>query len=168
MQGLDERPLIAHVIHRLQIGGLENGLVNLINTLPLGKYRHAIICLTESSDFSRRIRNNDVSIYELHKKEGKDPGLYFRLWRVLKKLKPTIVHSRNIATIETAFIAAMAGSSIRVHGEHGRDIYDVTGDNRKYQRIRRLLSPFISRFVPMSKDLEKWRSEEHTSELQSH
>ena len=156
MREQESRPLIAHVIHRLQIGGLENGLVNLINNLPHDKYHHAIICLTESSEFSRRIRHKDVSIYELHKKEGKDPGLYLRLWKVLRELKPTIVHSRNISTIEAPLLAMFAGVPIRVHGEHGRDIYDVSGDNKKYQRIRRLLSPFIHRFVPMSKDLESW------------
>jgi hypothetical protein len=29
-----ERPLIAHVVHHLVMGGLENGLVNLINHIP--------------------------------------------------------------------------------------------------------------------------------------
>ena len=38
-------PLIVHVIHQLDVGGLENGLVNLINHLPPERYRHAIICL---------------------------------------------------------------------------------------------------------------------------
>jgi hypothetical protein len=29
-------PLVAHVIHRLDVGGMENGLVNLINHMPPG------------------------------------------------------------------------------------------------------------------------------------
>ena len=41
-------PLIAHVIFRLDVGGLENGLVNLINEMPPGAYRHAIICVTHT------------------------------------------------------------------------------------------------------------------------
>jgi len=28
------RPLVAHIIHRLDVGGLENGLINLINRTP--------------------------------------------------------------------------------------------------------------------------------------
>ncbi len=32
---MDKRlPLIAHVVYRFDIGGLENGVVNLINRLP--------------------------------------------------------------------------------------------------------------------------------------
>ena len=47
-------PLIAHVIYRLDVGGLENGLVNIINGLPEGKFRHAIICLTDYTDFHKK------------------------------------------------------------------------------------------------------------------
>jgi hypothetical protein len=31
---LGRTPLIAHVIYRLDVGGLENGVVNLINAIP--------------------------------------------------------------------------------------------------------------------------------------
>ena len=33
-QPQDSRPLIAHVVFRFAVGGLENGLVNLINRMP--------------------------------------------------------------------------------------------------------------------------------------
>ncbi len=45
--------LVAHIIHRLDYGGLENGLVNLVNRLPAERYRHAIVCL---SGFSEEFR----------------------------------------------------------------------------------------------------------------
>jgi hypothetical protein len=62
--------LICHVIHRLAVGGLENGLVNLINHLP-DDYQHAIICVTDATDFRHRIRRHDVAIHELGKRPGK-------------------------------------------------------------------------------------------------
>ena len=34
----DPRPLIAHVVFRFDVGGLENGVVNLINHLPRDSY----------------------------------------------------------------------------------------------------------------------------------
>jgi hypothetical protein len=37
----DPRPLVAHVVFRFDSGGLENGVVNLINHLPRDAYRHA-------------------------------------------------------------------------------------------------------------------------------
>ena len=149
-------PLIAHVIHRLNVGGLENGLVNLINNLPDNKYRHAIICLTESSEFSNRIRRDDIEIYELHKRDGKDPGFYFRLWKLLRRIKPAIVHTRNLSALESGVVAALAGVPVRIHGEHGRDIYDLYGKHKRYNQLRRFCAPFIHRFIALSQDLEGW------------
>ncbi len=68
-------PLIAHVIFKLDIGGLENGLVNLLNHMPRERYRHAIVCLTEHTKFRSRIQRDDVSLHALHKRPGKDVGL---------------------------------------------------------------------------------------------
>jgi len=153
---INRLPVIAHVIHRLNVGGLENGLVNLINNLPADKYRHTIICLTESTDFSQRIQRDDVEIYELHKRSGNDVKLYFKLWKLLRKLRPQIVHTRNLSALEATVVAALARVPIRIHGEHGRDIYDLDGANKKYQLLRRICSPFINKFITMSKDLENW------------
>ena len=40
----DHRPLIVHVVYRFDVGGLENGVVNLINRLPTASWRHAVLC----------------------------------------------------------------------------------------------------------------------------
>ena len=109
MKNNNNQPLIAHIIYRLDVGGLENGLVNLINHMPDSRYRHAIICLTEFTDFRYRIKKSDVNVYALHKKSGNDLGMHVRLWHLLRKLKPSIVHTRNIGTLECAFTAKLAG-----------------------------------------------------------
>ena len=156
----DHRPLIAHIIYRLDFGGLENGLVNLINTMPADKYRHAIICLDTFTDFRRRIQRDDVEVIALHKKPGKDLHLYVRLWKALRKLQPTITHSRNLAALDANLPSWLAGVPVRIHGEHGRDIIDIDGSNKKYQRLRRVMSVFINRFVPLSIDLQNWLADE--------
>lgn len=153
---MNTAPLIAHVLHRFDIGGLENGVVNLINRIPPQQYRHAIIAMTDYTDFARRLTNPSVTLHALHKREGKDPGAYLRLWRLLRQLRPQIVHSRNLSAIEAAPIAALAGVPYRVHGEHGRDVHDIDGKNRKYLRLRRACQPFIQRYIPLSQDLERW------------
>lgn len=150
-----QAPLVAHVIHRLQVGGLENGLVNLINHTPEGRFRHVVICMTDYTAFRKRLRD-DVACYALHKKAGKDIGVYFRLWRLLTKLRPTLLHTRNIGTLECVVPAVLSGVRFRVHGEHGRDIQDIHGKNRKYNLLRRLLSPWLSVFIALSKDLQDW------------
>ena len=151
-----ERALICHVIYRLAVGGLENGLVNLINRLPADTYRHAIICLTEATEFSARICRNDVQVHELGKKPGKDIALYGRLWRLLRRMRPAIVHTRNLPALDCVFAAKAAGVPRLLHGEHGRDTLELTGQNRKYNNLRRLSRSVVDQYVAVSQDLCDW------------
>ena len=152
----DPRPLIAHVIYRLQVGGLENGVVNLVNRMPVDRYRHAIVCLTEATDFRQRIERSDVAVYEIHKRPGQDLGSWRRLYRLFRNIRPSVVHTRNIGCLEAQIPARLAGAPCRVHGEHGWDINDPDGNNRKYQWLRRLHNPLIHRFIALSKELEHY------------
>jgi sugar transferase (PEP-CTERM/EpsH1 system associated) len=150
---------VCHIIYALKTGGLENGLVNLINELPEHKFKHSIICLTNYDDFSKRINRNDVEIISMHKKPGQDFGMYLRLYKKMKMLQPDIVHTRNMTAIESQIPAFLAGIKVRIHGEHGWDISDPQGKNKKYQWIRKVCSFVIHRFVPLSKELEAYLSD---------
>ncbi len=149
-------PLIVHVIDRLDVGGLENGLVNLINHMPPGRYRHAIVCLKNATSFRQRLTAPGVDIISLDKREGKDPAHYLHLYRLLRQLRPSLVHTRNLACIEAQLLAAIAGVRLRVHGEHGREISDLQGANRKYRLLRKLMRPLIQHFIAVSADLGHW------------
>jgi sugar transferase (PEP-CTERM/EpsH1 system associated) len=152
-------PLVVHIIYSLGTGGLENGLVNLINRSPVGRYRHAIVCLSHSGEFAQRITAPDVEIIELHKKAGQDLSVYWRLWCTLLKLRPAVVHSRNLAALESQFVAFFLPGVKRVHGEHGRDIGDLEGLNWKYRLLRKMFRPIVQRYVAVSKDLAIWLNE---------
>lgn len=149
-------PLVVHVVYRLAVGGMENGIVNLINHMPSDRYRHAIICLTDYSEFRNRIMTPEVKVVALRKKAGHDLLSYVRFWRALQDLSPAIVHTRNLAAIEYQFMSAAAGVPARVHGEHGRDVYDLSGSNRRYRLLRRLVNPFIHHYTAVSDDLSRW------------
>jgi sugar transferase (PEP-CTERM/EpsH1 system associated) len=150
------RPLIVHIVFRLDYGGLENGLVNLINRLPWGDFDHAVIALTAASAFRERILRPDVRLFELHKQPGKDPVAYWRLWKLLRQLRPALVHTRNIGTIECAFVALLAGVPVRIHGEHGWHVHDIDGKSSRYRIMRRTFGLCVNRFVAVSKELERW------------
>lgn len=149
-------PLVVHVIHRLQVGGLENGLVNLINTMPPAHFRHAIVCMTDHTDFIQRLKRPDVAVYKLEKRPGHDLRAYLRFWRLIRRLRPAIVHTRNYGTLDMQFFAWLARVPVRIHGEHGRDSLDVDGSNRKYLLLRKIFKRFVSGFTTVSKDLENW------------
>lgn len=156
MEEHDSRLLVAHVMYRFDVGGLENGVVNLINNMPRDIYRHVVISLTEITDFRKRIVRDDVEFIALKKPPGHAIWIYPQLFRLFRTLRPAIVHSRNLAALEVAVPAWAARIPIRVHSEHGREGADLSDSNRKYQFIRRIYRPFVTYYLALSRDLENY------------
>ncbi len=152
---MNNKPLIAHVIYRLDTGGMERIVVSLINATH-DRYRHAVIALSGIGVLRHEIQDNVVACLSLEKKPGKDWLCYFRFWRALRTLKPDLVQTYNIGTLDLAPIVKLAGVHQLVHAEHGRDAADPGGDDRKYHRLRRWMAPFIRRYVAVSPDLQNW------------
>jgi glycosyltransferase involved in cell wall biosynthesis len=157
---LAARPLVVHVVHELAFGGLENGLVNLLNGPLGGQYRHAIVCLTRSTAFSERLQRPDIDIYELHKPPGPGLGIYPRLWKLLRRLRPAIVHTNNLAALESQWIAALAGVPVRLHSEHGWSAADPRGANPRHRLLRRWTDRWVTRYIPVSRDIARWLVED--------
>lgn len=149
----DKRPLVLHVMYRFDTGGLENGIVNLINHMPVHAYRHAVLALTDVTDFRQRIQRDDVEFISLRKPPGHGVWQYPKLFKLFCQLRPHIVHSRNLAALEVQVPAWAAGVPIRIHGEHGRDMGDLDGSNVIYQRVRRFYKPFVQHYMALSRDL---------------
>ncbi len=152
-------PLVAHVVYRFDTGGLENGLVNLINHMPRDAYRHVVIALTQVTDFRHRVKRDDVEFIALDKPPGHAVKLYPRLAQLFRQLQPAVVHTRNLAALECALPAWWAGVPVRVHGEHGRDVEDMDGSSRKYQWLRRAYKPWVTHYVALSRDLAGYLSD---------
>ena len=147
---------IVHIVHRFDTGGMENGMVNLFNTLPPDRYRHTVVALTDYSDFRHRITAQRVDFHALNRAPGHGLGWTVRLWKLLRQLKPDLVHTRNLAALEAQFVVAAAGIRATVHGEHGRDVFDLYGQNWKYNLLRRAARSFVSNYIAVSRDLATW------------
>jgi sugar transferase (PEP-CTERM/EpsH1 system associated) len=156
MRAHPDAPLVAHLIYRLDFGGLENLLVERINRMPAHAYRHAVICLTDYTDFSRRISKPGVELYALHKQPGLSLGTHAALFKLLRRLRPAILHTYNLSAIEYAPVALLAGVGARINGLHGRDASDPQGRNPKHRLLRRLMLPFYDCCYANSADMEAW------------
>jgi sugar transferase (PEP-CTERM/EpsH1 system associated) len=150
-----KKPLIAHLIYCLDTGGLERVMLNCIRQMNGQDYQHVVISLTYATEFAAQLPP-DVAVYCLHKKPGADLAMHWRLWRLLREIRPDILHSYNLATLEYHPVAWLAGVSGHLHAEHGRDISDPKGENKKYQWLRRLMSPFLHCYVAVSGELHQW------------
>lgn len=151
-----QRTRILHVVYCFSIGGLENVIVQLINRLPAHEFEHIVLSLTTISDFKNRITQPGVQFIELNKPPGHAVPLYPHIYRLLRQLRPDVLHTCNLAALEITPLAWLARIPLRVHAEHGWDAHDPHGANPRYRTLRKLYKPFVSHYVPVSKDLDDY------------
>ena len=121
------------------------------------KWRHAVIALDDvSPDFARRVERKDVVFESLRKPPGHLFGQYPTLVRLFRRLRPAIVHTRNLAALEAMPPAWLAGVTGRVHGEHGWDVHDLDGTSSRYRRMRRVFRPFVQHYVALSDQIASY------------
>jgi sugar transferase (PEP-CTERM/EpsH1 system associated) len=152
--GGEARPLVVHLLHRFDTGGLENGVVNVINHLPA--FRHAVVAVTEITAFKERVKAPGTQFIALNKPPGQGLWLYPRVYRLLRELRPAVVHTRNLGAMEFQWPAWAARVPLRVHSEHGWDTNDLGGVSRANQRLRRLYGAGTHRFVALSRAIETY------------
>jgi len=146
----DPRVHIIHVVHRFDVGGMENGVVNLVNRLPARCFRHSIVALTTIGTIADRVSNPEVELLALGLPPGPLSAHLPKLWRLFRRLRPTIVHTRNVGTLEAQFAAALAGVPVRIHGEHGWEVHDLVGSNSRLLRTRRWLRRLVHAQIALS------------------
>lgn len=153
---LNRRIRVMHVVYSFHVGGLENVIVQLINRLPVDRYEHLLLSLTDMGEFVSRIEVPDVQLVSLHKPPGHAIPLYPRLFAHMRRWRPDVLHTCNLAALEIVPVGWLAGVPLRIHAEHGWDAHDPDGRNVKFQRLRRLYKPFVSHHVAVSNDLDRY------------
>ncbi|MAS40749.1 MAG: sugar transferase [Porticoccaceae bacterium] len=157
MSGEQRAPLVVHILYSFHIGGLENGVVNLINHMPPTRYRHVVIALADVDEvFRARIVRSDVEVIALNKPPGHGVRVFRQMYTLLRQLRPDIVHTRNLAALEMVIPAWLARVPVRIHGEHGWDSADPDGRSKKYRLLRRLYSPFVTHYIALSGHLSSY------------
>src|SRR5436853_6798080 len=145
---------ILHVLHAFSHGGLENGIVNIINRSP-DHLVHELCFLHRGGEFLQRLER-PVRYYELHKRPGNDVRLIVRLRELFRQSNVDLVHPRNWAGFDGVLAACLTLRPAVIHSEHGRDIADPDGKNRRRNLARRAMAFRTSKFIAVSRDLYRW------------
>lgn len=145
---------VLHVLHAFSAGGLENGVVNIINRSP-DRFIHELCLLSKSGEFIERL-THPVVVHEMNKKTGNSLDIVFRLRQLFRTLDVDIIHTRNWAAFDGVVAACLTSKPALIHGEHGRDVSDPRGEVFRRNIARRLLSFRASKYVAVSKDLYTW------------
>lgn len=143
---------VCHVLQSLQPGGLENGVVNVVNGLDESRFVSSICCLREAGVFASRIRRSDVPVHAMGWQPGNDPMLPFRLARLFRHLRADVVHTRNAEAFFYGLLGAkLAGVRAVVHSEHGR----VLPDKPHRMTLQRGLLRHVSAAFAVSEQLKR-------------
>ena len=125
---------ILHVVFSLAPGGMENGIVNISNELDPKEFEIHVACLDDSGEFASRFPKQE-NIHCLQRSSGFSLATVSKLYRLISKLKPDIVHSHNLGPL--IYGALATGFGLRVpllHGEHGQFSDEECSPTRLRQR----------------------------------
>ena len=114
---------LMHLTFSLDIGGLENLVLNLFKTLDHDRYRLTVCSLTDKTALAGEFEQHGVPVYRLNKRNGIDPFLPFQLARLIKANRVHILHTHNADPFLYGFLAgklARFGNINFVHTEHSR------------------------------------------------
>ena len=144
---------IMHVVDHLGKGGLENGLVNLINHLDPDRFEHVVYAIRRLGPNADRLPQDRVRLICQGKQDTDFPIQIGKLARAIRKVSPDIVHSRNWATIEAVIAGRWVRSCAVVHGEHGLE--SGVDSKEPWRRIlfRRLAFELADRVLSVSGQL---------------
>jgi sugar transferase (PEP-CTERM/EpsH1 system associated) len=149
------RPIhVVHVLHSLAVGGTEGGVINLIRSLG-ADMQHTVIAVTTLGPLAARVPAG-VAVHCVGKRPGWDLPAMIRLVRLIGRLRPQVVHTRNWGAFDAVLAARLTRVPVVIHGEHGREAEDPAGLGWRRNRLRRLFAPLIDRFVAVSLELGRW------------
>jgi len=143
---------VQHVVLSLQPGGLENGVVNVVNGLDRARFRSSLCCLQQAGEFAKRIHAPGAQFHEFGLDGGNDLKLPWRLAHLFRQTKPDIVHTRNPEAFFYGFLGAkLAGVPCIVHSEHGRTL----PDKPHRMLVQRWMSKFTDGIFAVTEQLKE-------------
>jgi len=122
-----------HVVYSLEPGGMEFGVVKLVNGLDRSRV-YSSVCATTPGGRLRSLIAAHVPVFEMGRRRGNDPRLVWQLFRLFRRERPHVVHTHAWGTLVEGLAAArLARVPVVVHGEHGT--LQLRAHQRSVQRV---------------------------------
>ncbi len=139
-----------HIMLSLETGGLENGVVNLINHMNPDLFEVSVCCLRKMGNLSERIERSRRKVWLINNGGENSIPSIFRLIKLFKNNKVDIVHTHGWATLLPGFVSAkLSEVPIVINGEHGI----LIADKKRRVIAQKLLFQMVDCNLTVSKDL---------------
>jgi len=117
---MDRRIRIAHVVFKLDVGGLERVVINLMKHMSRRDYDASLYCLKEGGNLANELVEDGYAVHHLFKKDRVEYSLFFKIARMFKRERVDIVHCHNIGALFYGSIGSkLAGTAGTLYTAHG-------------------------------------------------
>jgi len=154
------RPLrILHVVNRLDTGGTEHVVLNLIRGLDADQFESRI-CVTRGFNAELVAAQKLPAPYEAGQVGAGSQFLVPVLSRIMKEYRPDVVHSRNWGALEAVVAARLSGVPVAIHSEHGYEVDMMAGLPMRRRMIRRAIYPMADGIFTVSSELRDYHAKQ--------
>ena len=124
---------VVHLVFSLEPGGMEHGVVKLVNAFDTSRVRASVCSTTPGGELLPQVASH-VSVHHCRRRPGHDARLVRDLFVHFRRTRPDIVHTHGWGTLLEGMVAARAARvPYIVHGEHGT--LQLKGYQRRLQRL---------------------------------
>jgi sugar transferase (PEP-CTERM/EpsH1 system associated) len=141
---------IMHFVDSLAKGGMQNGLLNLIERLDTRHYEHVVYAVRSLGVNAERLSARGVRVVNLPNSAAKWPVQIPSLIRAIREARPDIIHSRNWGAIEAVIAGRWSRSCAVVHSEHGLDADTVAREPWRRRCFRRVAFELADQVLSVS------------------
>ncbi len=143
---------ILHVVLSMETGGLENGIVNLVNQADSNLFRVDVLCLRERGELADRVINPDSQVIFDNNRDHSLLTAIKKIYKACKSGQYNIVHSHGFTTMLASYIAGnLAGVPKLMNGEHGT----IYHSSAKHRLIQKFLFSKMAMNLTVSEDLKR-------------
>lgn len=143
-----KRIRLMQITHDLNIGGLQQVVVNICRTIDMDRYKVTVLCLKELGDLTVEIEKLGIKVILLPQREsGTDYLSFLKVAKILKKEKIQVIHTHNTQPFFDGTLAAIL-SEVKslIHTDHARHF----PDKFRYMIAEWLVSHYAYRIVGVS------------------
>jgi len=108
----------------METGGLENGIVNLINNADNSRFIVDVLCLREKGTLAGRITNENSQVFFDGNRNQSLVTAAKKIYKSCKEGHYHIVHSHGFTTMLASYLATrLTRTAVLINGEHGTLYY---------------------------------------------
>ena len=144
---MDRKIRVMQITHDLAIGGLQQVVVNLCNSIDRERFDISVMCLRERGEFATDVEAKGIKVFDLPKTDKTDYFAFLKVAKVLKQERIDVIHTHNTQPFVDGTIAALlSGVSSIIHTDHARSF----PDKKRYMFAEWLMSHFAYKVVGVS------------------